>query len=144
MSKENTSSSKVEWRAIHMKCYSKPSAWFLVFWFSIVLLNPLHQCHKQFYLHWTPPLHIEPWEISSFPIAVALWIVSMWDIRCSKNPLEKNASALNTSVTRCTTPATSTLCHWLMCKYKPPHNNFCVWFLTLASSFQDWPLQSLL
>lgn len=124
----------------------KAFLWFPVFQFSIVLLNPLHQCHKLFYLHWTPSLHIELWEISSSQIAVAMWIV--WDIYCSRNPLEKknNAPALNTSVTRYTTPATSTLCHWLMCKNKPPQNKFYVWFLTLASSFQDhaWPLQSLL
>lgn len=36
--------------------------------------------------------------------------------------------------------------HWLMNNHKPPQNKFCVWFLTLASSFQEhaWALQSLL
>lgn len=63
-----------------------------------------------------------------YQIAVAVGIVSMWAICCSRNLLGKNASALNTSVTRCTTPATSTPCHWLMCKHKPPQQFLCVIF----------------
>lgn len=127
-----------------MKHYQKPSVWYPVFWSTIFLLNPLHQCRKLFYYHGTPYLHTDLWEISSAQIAVAKQIDG-FHVRhpLLQEPVSKAHFSTQCFCHQMCNANRSNPLHWPMCKaWSHLKQVLCGGFSTLASTFWDhaWAL----